>query len=54
MNWIFYDNADESTQIFIGVLLILFITIIIVANVFFWLADKIKSLFNKTKNKSQF
>jgi FlaG/FlaF family flagellin (archaellin) len=47
MTWLVYENADESTQIFIGVLLILAITVVIGANIYFWVYDKIK----KSKQK---
>ncbi len=42
MAWLVYDSADEATQIFLGVLLILAITFVIGANIYFWLRDKIK------------
>jgi hypothetical protein len=47
MPWIVYENADESAQIFAGVLLILTITFVIGANIYFWVCDKIK----KSKQK---
>ena len=47
MTWLVYENADESTQIFVGILLILAITFVVGANIYFWVSDKIK----KTKQK---
>lgn len=43
MTWLVYDNADEATQIFVGVILILAITFVIGANIYFWVSDKIKN-----------
>jgi hypothetical protein len=43
MTWLVYESADESTQIFVGVLLILAITFVISANIYFWIYDKIKN-----------
>jgi hypothetical protein len=49
MEWLVYENSNESTQIFIGVLLILSITVVIGANIYFWVYDKIK---NSKQNKN--
>ena len=46
MEWLVYENSDDSTQIFIGTLLILSIIFIIGANIYFWISKKIK---NKTE-----
>jgi len=43
MTWLVYENADEATQIFVGVLLILAITFVIGVNIYFWICDKIKN-----------
>jgi len=49
MEWLVYENSDESTQIFVGVLLILSITFVIGANIYFWVIDRIK---NSKQNKN--
>lgn len=43
MTWVVYNSADESTQIFVGIILILAITVIVGANIYFWVSDKIKN-----------
>ena len=40
--WLIYENADESTQIFGGVLWILAITFVISVNIYIWISDKLK------------
>lgn len=42
MTWLIYDNADESTQIFAGVLVIVSMVFLIGVNAYFWLKEKIK------------
>lgn len=42
MTWYFYQQADESTQIFIGVVLIAAIVFVLAANLFFWIQERIK------------
>ncbi len=42
MAWYFYQNADEPTQIFIGIVLIAAVVFLIGANLFFWIQNKIK------------
>jgi len=49
MEWLVYENSDEATQIFVGVLLILSITFVIIANIYFWVIDRIK---NSKQNKN--
>jgi len=49
MEWLVYENSDEATQIFVGVLLILSITFVIGANIYFWVIDRIK---NSKQNKN--
>lgn len=40
--YLIYDNSDELTQLFVGVLLIIFLTYIISANFYYWVKDKFK------------
>jgi hypothetical protein len=42
MTWLVYENADELTKIFVGMLLILAMITIIGLNIYFWISDKIK------------
>lgn len=42
MAWLAYENVDESTQIFVGILLILAITFVVSVNIYFWVSDNIK------------
>lgn len=42
MTWLLYENADEATQVFVGVILIFSITFVVGANIYFWISDKIK------------
>jgi hypothetical protein len=43
MEWLVYENSNESTQIFVGILLIISIVFVIGANIYFWICDKIKN-----------
>jgi|LakMenEpi03Aug12_release.lakeMendotaPanAssembly.Ray.scaffolds.fasta_scaffold246852_4 hypothetical protein len=43
MVWYFYTNADESLQIFIGILLIIAIVFLLFANIYFFISEKIKN-----------
>jgi hypothetical protein len=47
MIWYLYENADDRTQAFFGVVLVLFIAFILIASAYFWVRDKIK----KSKQK---
>jgi hypothetical protein len=49
MEWLVYENSNESTQIFVGVLLIISIVFVIGANIYFWIIDRIK---NSKQNKN--
>lgn len=40
MMWYFYQNADEPTQMFAGVVIIISIVFLVGANLFFWLQEK--------------
>jgi len=42
MEYLVYTSADESTQFFVGILLITFLSFIILANFYFWASEKIK------------
>lgn len=42
MNWLIYKNTPESTQLFIGLLLIAALLFITGANIYFWIL-KIKN-----------
>jgi hypothetical protein len=42
MIWLIYENADEPTQIFAGVILITSMVFLIGANIYFWIKEKIK------------
>ena len=41
MTWLIYQNSDEMTQLFFGVLVILAMIFLIVVNVYFWVRDQI-------------
>ena len=43
MVWYFYTNADESLQIFFGILLIIAIVFLLFANIYFFISEKIKN-----------
>jgi len=42
MEWLIYENSDDATKVFVGVLLIVAIAFVIVINVYYWVSDKIK------------
>lgn len=42
MTWLIYENADEATQIFVGVLVIASIVFLMGANLYFWIKEKMK------------
>jgi hypothetical protein len=42
MVWYIYDNSDEATQIFFGYVIIALILILIGANLYFWIKEKLK------------
>jgi len=42
MTWLVYENSDDATQVFVGLLLIASIVFLIGANLYFWIKDKIK------------
>jgi len=42
MEYLVYTSADESTQFFVGILLITFLSFIIFANFYFWVSDRMK------------
>jgi hypothetical protein len=42
MPWVIYDSADEPTQIFVGILLILSMVFLGGINLYFWIKEKIK------------
>lgn len=42
MTWLVFENSDDKTQLFISIILILFISFIILGNIYFWIKEKIK------------
>lgn len=42
MEWLVYENSDEATQTFIGVIIIISIILVIVANIYYWIINKFK------------
>lgn len=45
MTWYIYNNADEQTQIFVGILLILAILFVMISGLYFWIKGKKKKKF---------
>lgn len=42
MVYLIYENNDEKTQVFIGMIVIGVICFVILANIYYWIKDKLK------------
>jgi hypothetical protein len=51
MEWLIYNNSDDLTQIFVGILLILAMTFVIGLNIYYFIKEL--KIFCKHKNKTE-